>query len=274
MGLRWTALQRYYFPTYFSSYTSAREGRYTFLYVLDSNGWRIALDPDVVRAGPTPASQQFGLPFALSERARRLGAKRLEWRVYPQLESATALGWLRQPIYQGKTPFDLIRLPVIFGCVLIFGLFPLALWRDRQATREAMTGQILRGPRFVTFTEFNTLKHSDGLGFEILERLSGLQRIFGATTARRVLRIPRHEENSHLVLIGDTGTGKSSLIRQILSQVRDRGESAIVYDPALEFTPESYDPKHDVILNPTDKRMPFWAPGDEVQYPAEALALA
>jgi hypothetical protein len=274
MGLRWTALQRYYFPAYFSSYTSAREGRYTFLYVLDPNGWRIALDPDVVRAGPIPGSQQSGLPFALSERARRLGAKRLEWRVYPQIESATALGWLRQPIYQGKTPFNLIRLPVIFGSVFIFGLFPLALWRGRQATREAMAGQILRGPRFVTCTRFNALKHSDGLGFEIIERLTGLHRLFPATSPHPVLRIPRYEENSHLVLIGDTGTGKSSLIRQILLQVRDRGESAIVYDPALEFTPQFYDPTHDVILNPTDKRMPYWAPSDEVQYPAEALALA
>src|SRR5258708_13087773 len=65
MGLRWTALQRYYFPTYFSSYTSAREGRYSFLYVLDGNGLRIALDEDVIRAGPTPASHQPPLPIPL-----------------------------------------------------------------------------------------------------------------------------------------------------------------------------------------------------------------
>jgi hypothetical protein len=56
--------------------------------------------------------------------------------------------------------------------------------------------------------------------------------------------------------------------------VRERGETAVVYDPALEFTPQFFDPATDVLLNPTDQRMPFWTPSDEVQYPAEALALA
>ncbi len=36
--------------------------------------------------------------------------------------------------------------------------------------------------------------------------------------------------------MGDTGAGKSTLIKQILQQIEDRGENAIVYDPAGEFT--------------------------------------
>ena len=53
--------------------------------------------------------------------------------------------------------------------------------------------------------------------------------------------------------MGDTGTGKSSLIRQLLQQVADRDEAAIVYDPALEFTPQFYRPERgDRILNPLD----------------------
>jgi ABC-type phosphate/phosphonate transport system ATPase subunit len=35
--------------------------------------------------------------------------------------------------------------------------------------------------------------------------------------------------------VGDTGSGKSSIIRQMLYQVDTRGDSAIVYDPACEF---------------------------------------
>ncbi len=38
--------------------------------------------------------------------------------------------------------------------------------------------------------------------------------------------------------MGDTGAGKSNAIRQILQQVQERGEAAIVYDPACEFVQE------------------------------------
>ena len=126
----------------------------------------------------------------------------------------------------------------------------------------------------VTRDQFNRQKGSDGVGFETLELARGLRRFLSPGVATGMVRIPRHEENSHFVVAGDSGTGKSSLMRQILLQVRARGETAVVYDPALEFTPQFFDPESDVLLNPTDRRMPFWTPSDEVQYPAEALALA
>ncbi|MGH9709483.1 MAG: type IV secretion system DNA-binding domain-containing protein, partial [Candidatus Acidiferrales bacterium] len=75
--------------------------------------------------------------------------------------------------------------------------------------------------------------------------------------------------------MGDTGTGKSTLIRKILLQIEERGETAIVYDPALDYTPEFYTPERsDAILNPLDARMPYWSPGDELRHDAEALTLA
>jgi type IV secretory pathway TraG/TraD family ATPase VirD4 len=82
-------------------------------------------------------------------------------------------------------------------------------------------------------------------------------------------------EQSHVLIMGDTGTGKSTLIRRILLQIEERGETAIVYDPALEYTPQFYQPERgDAILNPLDQRMPYWTPGEEVLHPAEALTLA
>jgi hypothetical protein len=75
--------------------------------------------------------------------------------------------------------------------------------------------------------------------------------------------------------MGDTGTGKSALIRQLLVDVEERSESAVIYDPALEYTPQFFDPSRgDVILNPLDQRMPYWTPGDELRHDAEALTLA
>ena len=79
----------------------------------------------------------------------------------------------------------------------------------------------------------------------------------------------------HFLIVGDSGTGKSAAIRQILSQVCERGEAAIVYDPAMEYLPQFYnEARGDVVLNPLDARCPFWTPGDEVPHEAEALTLA
>jgi hypothetical protein len=76
-------------------------------------------------------------------------------------------------------------------------------------------------------------------------------------------------------IIGDTGAGKSALMFQVLRQVRSRGDSAIVYDPAREFVKRFYDPdRGDVILNPLDKRCPYWGPAEELRSRSEAKALA
>src|SRR5438094_3703595 len=73
----------------------------------------------------------------------------------------------------------------------------------------------------------------------------------------------------------DNGTGKSVLTRRILLEVERRGETAIVYDPALEYTPQFLNlDRGDLVLNPLDQRMPYWTPGNELRQEAEALTLA
>ena len=76
-------------------------------------------------------------------------------------------------------------------------------------------------------------------------------------------------------IIGDTGAGKTVIMLQILRQIKHRGDSAIVYDPARDFVRRFYDPKRgDVILNPLDKRCPYWGPSEELRRRSEAKALA
>lgn len=273
MGARWTPLQSHYFPAYVSSITNNGKEGYSLLFVRYPNGSRMALSKDVVMGGLGKQPGQVGL-FALSDEARRAGGSALEWKFFPELDNATAAQWLRQGIYDDKTPWQLVRAPVL-TCLLFAGV--ILIWmirRDRNTDRERKHGRIIRGPHLVTPAQFNRSKRSDGIGFETLEPVTGLGRFLRQDSRLGMVRIPRHEENSHLVLAGDSGTGKSSLMRQILIQVRERGETAVVYDPALEFTPQFFDPTSDVLLNPTDQRMPFWTPSDEVQHPAEALALA
>lgn len=75
--------------------------------------------------------------------------------------------------------------------------------------------------------------------------------------------------------MGDTSSGKSNAIRQILHQVERRDETAIVYDPACEFVQEFYRPKRgDLILNPLDERCPQWNLQSELLSGGTAEAIA
>jgi len=273
MGSHWTHLQRYYFSTYVLGASSGK-APYRLLYVLDANGWRIADDLDVVRVVPSRNASQAGFPFVLSEWSRQHGAKRLEWREFTAHDDAVAYELLKDSIYQGRTPFNLIRFPIAVGTVLVVGLFLITLLRNRKEAQNTIQGKTLRGPRLVTVSEFNLLRRGEGVSLETVEQPRKTDRIIRRSHQQSMLRIPRSEESSHFLIMGDSGTGKSSLIRQLLIQIRIRGEGAVVYDPALEFLPQFFNPVSDTILNPTDSRMPFWTPSDEVQYPAESAAIA
>lgn len=65
-------------------------------------------------------------------------------------------------------------------------------------------------------------------------------------------------EVQHLLIDGTTGAGKSVALRKLLTQIRAKGDKAIIYDKGCTFVSKFYDPKRDVILNPFDERCAFW----------------
>jgi hypothetical protein len=115
--------------------------------------------------------------------------------------------------------------------VLLVGL-GFALPRDRQRRRVLKYGRRTKGPMLATAAQFNRSQRANGIGFITKERRTYAE--FLLQREGKIVRVPRERESSHFMMIGDTGAGKSSLIRQILMQVEERGETAIVYDPALE----------------------------------------
>ncbi|MGA8221704.1 MAG: type IV secretion system DNA-binding domain-containing protein, partial [Candidatus Acidiferrales bacterium] len=263
----WTPLERSYLSHYLRTEVSlTKSGRYKTLNVVGRKGSRLALDDEVVPV--TMASGEN--TFALTEEAVKVGALRLEWQqgLYDNAKLHEFLGhW----IYRDQTLTDLLR-PGLWGGLAVFlvGLV-VAIPKDAARARIRKEGRRLKGPELVTARKFNRRNHSDGIGFELKERTLK-QRMFGQVPS---LKLPRAIEPNHILIMGDTGTGKSTLIRRILLQIQDRGETAIVYDPALDYTPEFYKPERgDAILNPLDQRMPYWSPGDELLHPAEALTLA
>jgi len=90
--------------------------------------------------------------------------------------------------------------------------------------------------------------------------------------------LPRSLEFEHIVITGNTGSGKTTLARDMLYQIQDRGEIAIINDPEQEFVQEFYnESRGDIVLCPVDQRQPFWSPWFELREqfkPIDAAALA
>jgi hypothetical protein len=236
-------------------------GRYRLLEVETSAGFRVALDEEVELAVGTGADAGF----QLTDAARAVGDRSVAWRDASYSHAALA-AFLARWIYREKTLAVLLQPACWSGlAALALGLL-VALPADAARTRERRHGRRLKGPELVSPARFTRRVRGDGLAFIQQPRL------FRRT---RVVQIPRALESSHVLVIGDSGTGKSALIRQLLTQIEARGDTAIVYDPALEYTPQFYAVERgDVLLNPLDARSPYWTPSDEWRHEAEALTLA
>ncbi|MBU2755294.1 type IV secretion system DNA-binding domain-containing protein [Acidithiobacillus sp. CV18-2] len=88
--------------------------------------------------------------------------------------------------------------------------------------------------------------------------------------------IPADDEQQHFLLAGAPGTGKSVTLKSMLQTARQRGEKALVYDPAGEFAAQFYRPGIDYILNPLDQRDAGWNPWQDLdrhEFPAFAKAI-
>ena len=65
-------------------------------------------------------------------------------------------------------------------------------------------------------------------------------------------------EMQHTLVIGANGTGKTVLISDVVEQIRERGDKAIIYDKKGDYTKWFYNPDKDKILNPFDRRGEEW----------------
>ena len=74
------------------------------------------------------------------------------------------------------------------------------------------------------------------------------------------LPLIKHEETSHILITGTTGSGKTNTFHSLLPQIRQRGDRAIIIDLTGAYVSRYYDETQDLLLNPFDVRSLSWSP--------------
>jgi hypothetical protein len=260
-----TPLQQFYTPIYAKTAAAAtfdKKDKYQLLYVGDgTKAGQLAVETDV-QAGTTPAPGGKHIPLAISSGATRRGLRALYRGPEQQYLDKPLHEYLKSTVFQDDRLRDIYEWPLLFGFLSLMAQLPFSIAKDSKRRKQMKYGRVLKGPVMLTPKEFNEAVQGDGIGFKTDE-------------AKAMMRIPLAAEAQHFEIIGDTGSGKTTLILQMLRQIQSRGESAIIYDPACEYIQRFYDAERgDIVLNPLDARCPYWGPSEELRRKAEAKAIA
>ena len=268
-------LEQFYTPAYFRSAVGApfgKQDKFRLLYVGDGKKMgQLAHDADVAE-GATPTPDRKELPLALSPAAKQDGMLALYRGPEAKYRDAPLHEFLKTTVFGGHSLPELYTVPLLWGPVFLVAFLCVSIPADIRRRKQLKYGRRLKGPVILSPKQFNKIVGGDGIGIVTTEPERPVP--VPGRPANAVLRIPRANEAQHIEIIGDTGSGKTTLIMQMLQQIKDRGDSAIIYDPACEFVRRFYNPGQDVILNPLDKRCPYWGPAEELRRKAEAKAIA
>jgi type IV secretory pathway TraG/TraD family ATPase VirD4 len=160
--------------------------------------------------------------------------------------------------------FPLIAIPVFFIAVLLW----TAMAGPLKAT--AIAGNLIPylGLGFIAIFSGLAGKilaklpekkgHKRGTILEVPQKLNRkILKPQGLTLAG--LPVALSDETKHFKMIGTTGTGKSTAIRELLTGALERGDRAVIADPDGSYINAFYDPgRGDLILNPFDSRAARW----------------
>ena len=230
---------------------------------------------------PEPLLPEDAVKGASASQALALSPKALAegWRgvtiTPPQKVRAKELrAYLASTIYDNDSAWLIFLRPILYLTAAVLFLYALWLFFGHKLRtswkHEQRHGRRTKGPELASAFRGRRAK-TNGIRFRLRFENRLLRWLpFGPSYC-----IPKRLEASHILMMGDTGSGKSNAIRQLLRQVRKRGESAIVYDPAMDFVSEFYSPaRGDLILNPLDQRCPYWSLGEEIDRDETATTIA
>lgn len=259
------ALQKTYSGSYFRSSAGSlfkAHGSYQVVYLGGPNVQPRRALPVDFEDGETVFPDGHRVPVQLSALPLSQGFRGF-YTGKPETFTDVAMShWLRGAIFEGQSFLGSYTVSFLWAGLSLLGLLAVSIPADMKRFRQMKYGRLLRGPVLMKPEEFARKQKGDGVGFNTADMDDRL-------------RIPAQKEAQHFLMMGDTGVGKTQLITQLLLQVAERGDSAVVYDPATEYVQRFFDAERgDIVLNPLDARCPYWGPAQEIETNAEADAVA
>lgn len=76
----------------------------------------------------------------------------------------------------------------------------------------------------------------------------------------------KNSETKHMLICGATGTGKTNALRNLMKQIRLRGDRAVIVDTTGDFVSKFFREEKDILFNPYDTRSEGWHPWCECAY--------
>ncbi len=134
--------------------------------------------------------------------------------------------WLRGAIFEGDSFVGSYAASLGWAALSLVALLGVSIPADMRRFRQMKYGRILRGPVLINPEKFVRKQEGDGIGFN-------------TTEMQGKIRIPAKKEAQYFLMMGDTGVGKTQLITQLLMQVAEREDSAVVNDLATEYVQSS-----------------------------------
>lgn len=183
--------------------------------------------------------------------------------------------------------WQLLRTAFEWSAFFLVPAFVAFYWFAARFGRKARERKHERGPSLVELPELveeirlhnrqeRNRERDEAMGWRWrLCRPSELAAVFPYRPSRLAgVSYPWRLEQSHAMLIGTTGMGKTVALSEMIAEARQRGERAVIFDLTGAFIESFYDPSRDVILNPLDARCPQWSVFGECRDEAEFTAAA
>jgi Type IV secretion-system coupling protein DNA-binding domain len=273
-----SALQRFYFGQFSKSYLTTdlfKHGQYKILMYQAINpetkkkDWYACRENDLVaktdESGDVLFDKNHNPLFLIKNEVKYI---KDSYMFYPEkIEHKWAYEFLSKQIFRSDLP-ELFYVPAggtFFSFIFAFaGLCTL----NKKRLDKALKGKYIRGTRLLSPQEYaREMKDAEGIGIDIYPE--GSQKSM-------TLRVPLSNENQGGLVLGDTGTGKTVTLQQIIYQARAAGkrEPGFCYDPVGDFLKVHFHEECDFVLNPLDDRFPNWQLKWEIESAADADLVA